>query len=229
MKRLACVFLICVCLLAIASCGSKFDKNYVYDGESLVGKWCDKDYKASGYETYEFFENGKVELTEYYYGIEFKTVSGVYTVDKNVVEIDITGYDGTVAHYEHKFCITDKDELIIIYLSEKDQMTEEEMTLTRFNNDFNQGNQSLLGVWEDKENPGEMWTFNADFTGTISNEQSSYKMHYSVHDGKIYMAYEFVDGVKQGLVGFDYKIKNNTLELKSEIDGTKIEYSFERK
>lgn len=229
MKRIACIFLICICLFAVVSCGSEFDENYVYDGESLIGKWCDKDYKESGYEAYEFFKDGAVELTEYYYGIKFKTVKGVYTVDKNVIEIDIEGYDGTVVHYEHKFCITDKGELRIIYLSEKDQMTEEEMVLVPYEDDFNEGDSSLLGTWEDKNNPGELWTFKKDFTGTISNEESSYKMHYSVNDGKIYMAYEFVDGVKQGLVGFDYKIKGNTLEMKSKIDGTKIEYSFERK
>ncbi len=228
MKRIACIFLICICIFTVASC-SKFDENYVYDGESLIGKWYEKDYDESYYIAYDFFENGTVEQTEYYYGIKFGTVSGAYTVDKNVIEIDLDRYDGTIIHYEHKFCITDKGELIIIYLSEKDQMTEEEMVLVPYKDDFNEGDKSLFGTWEDKNNPGELWTFKEDFTGTIANKESSYEMHYSVNDGKIYMAYEFVDGVKQGLVEFKYKIKGNTLEIESKIDGTKIEYSFERK
>ncbi|MBE6675172.1 MAG: hypothetical protein E7596_08730 [Ruminococcaceae bacterium] len=228
MKRIACIFLICIFIFALTSC-SEFDENYEYDGRSLIGKWYEKDYDESYYIAYEFFENGSVEQTEYYYGIRFGTVSGAYTVNKNVIEIDLERYDGTVMHYEHKFCITDKGELMIVYLSEKDQMTEEEMVLVPYEDDFNEGDSKLLGTWEDTNNPGEMWTFNEDFTGTIANEESSYKMHYAVHNGKLYMAYEFVDGVKQSLVEFKYRIKGDTLTMESKIDGTKIEYSFERK
>ena len=43
------------------------------------------------------------------------------------------------------------------------------------------------------------------------------------------MAYEFVEGVKQGLVEFEYKIKDDTLTLKGDFDGSKLEYTFERK
>ena len=43
------------------------------------------------------------------------------------------------------------------------------------------------------------------------------------------MAYEFVEGVKQNLVEFDYKIKDGILTLKGEFNGEKLEYTFERK
>ena len=41
-----------------------------------------------------------------------------------------------------------------------------------------------------------------------SNEDISYKMYYSVKKDNIHMAYEFVEGVTQNLVEFDYKIKS---------------------
>ena len=230
MKKIICILLLSICIFGLISCGDiEFDENYVYDGTSLIGKWYEKDYDESYYISYEFFDGGKIEQTEYYYGIEFSTVSGTYTVDTNRISIDIERYDGTKVHYENKFCINEKKELIIVYLSEKDQITEEKMVLVPFKSDFNEGDPALIGTWEDKDNPGELWKFNGDYTGEIFNEKSSYKMYYSVNDGNIYMAYEFVEGVRQNLVEFDYKIKGDTLELKCKIDGTKVEYSFERK
>ena len=228
MKRFICAVLVCVCFISLVAC-SKFDENYVYDGRSLVGTWCDENYDEKGYESYNFYEDGTVELVQYYYGIEFQRVSGTYSAEGNKMVIDIKQFDDTNVHYEHKFCITDKGELVVIYLSEKDQMTEEEMVLKPFNNEFNEGDTSLVGTWEDTNNRGEYWSFNSDFTGKVSNETSEYKMYYSVHGGKLYMAYEFVEGVKQSLVELDYKVSGNTLTLEGKIDGTSLKYSFERK
>lgn len=228
MKRIICFLLVCVCALGVCAC-SKFDKDYVYDGTSLIGKWCEADYEDAGYISYEFFEDGRVINATYNYGIEMSRIEGKYTVDKNEILIDVTRYDGTNMHYEHKFCITDKGELVILYLSDDDQMTEKEMVLVPYDVDFNEDNSKLKGSWEDTENKGEIWTFNEDYTGTISNREYSYKMYYSVKGKKIYMAYEFVDGVKQSLVEFKYKVDGDMLKITGEIDGEKIEYTFERK
>ena len=228
MKRVISIVLCCICILCVCSC-SKFDENYEYDGHSLVGKWCEKDYEDAYYFSYEFSKDGRVTNKIYNYGIEMSSVEGVYTASKNEILIDITRYDGTVMHYQHKFCITDRGELVIIYLSDDDQMTEKEMVLVPFDVDFNDDNSKLTGNWEDTKNRGEIWSFNSDYTGTISSGEYSYKMYYSVKGKKLYMAYEFVEGVKESLVEFKYKLDGNTLTISGEIDGEKIEYTFERK
>ena len=229
MKKIICVFALIVMLACFGSCGSLYDGDYVYDGVSLIGKWCEKDYEDKYYFSYEFFENGKVEWTEYYYGIKFSTVLGDYTVDGNEITTKVTNYDGTVETVKQKFSITDKRELVIIYLSSNDQMTEEEMVLVPFDIDFNEDNSFLVGSWEDTDNPGEVWTFNSDYSGKIENSEYGYKMYYSVKGKKLYMAYEFVDGVRQGLVEFNYTVKGNTLTIKGEINDEKLEYVFEKR
>ncbi len=226
MKRIICFLLICLCVITLVAC-SDFDENYVYDGHSLIGKWREKEYKDSYYISYEFFDNGEVYLNQYNYGIEMSSIIGKYTVDTNEIVIDVTNYDKTIVHYEYKFCITDKGELIVLYLDD-DQMKEKEMTLVPYDIEYNEDNSSLSGRWEDTNNRGEYWTFNEDYTGTVSNDEASYKMHYSIKKNKLYMAYEFVDGVKQGLVEFEYKIKNDTLTIKGTFNGEKLEYTFER-
>lgn len=227
MKKIICLMLICICVIGLVSC-SDFDKDYVYDGHSLLGKWREKEYKDSYYISYEFFDNGEVVLNEYNYGIEMSSIIGKYSVETNKILIDVTNYDKTVVHYVYKFCITDKSELIVIYLDD-DQMKEKEMTLVPYDIEYNEDNSKIVGKWEDTNNKGEYWTFNENYTGTISNDEVSYKMHYSIKKNKMYMAYEFVDGVKQGLVEFEYKIKDDTLTIEGSFDGKKLEYTFERK
>ena len=230
MKRIICVLLLCICVVGLASCNkSLYDENYTYDGVSLIGKWGEKDYDEAYYFSYEFFEDGKIKHIVYNYGIEVSAVEGTYTAEGNEILIDVVQYDKTTVHYEHKFCITDRGELVIVYLSDDDQMTEKEMVLIPFDVDFNDDNSALVGAWEDKENPGEIWTFNSDYTGKISNSEYSYKMYYSVNGKKLYMAYEFVEGVKQSLVELNYSVNGNTLKISGKIDGEKIEYQFERK
>lgn len=227
MKKIICFLLVCLCVFSFVAC-SEFDKDYVYDGHSLLGKWREKEFSDRYYISYEFLENGDVLLNEYNYGIEMSSIVGKYSVNVNRILIDITNYDKTIIHYEYKFCITEKGELIVIYLDEN-QMTEKEMALVPYDIEYNADVSNLLGTWEDTNNRGEYWTFNEDYTGSVSNEDISYKMYYSVKKDNIYMAYEFVEGVKQNLVEFDYKIKDGILTLKGEFNGEKLEYTFERK
>ena len=230
MKKIICILLVCVCILGFASCDkSLYDENYVYDGSSLIGKWGEENYDESYYFSYEFFADGTIEHTVYNYGIEASVVRGTYTAERNEILIDVVQYDKTTVHYEHKFTITEDGKLVIVYLSDEDQMTEKEMILIPFDVDFNDDNSAIVGSWEDKANEGEVWTFANDYTGTVSNGEYTYKMYYSLNGKKLYMAYEFVEGVKQSLVEMKYSVDGNTLKISGSIDGEKIEYEFERK
>ena len=235
MKKIICIAaLLCLCALALFGC-SQFDEDYVYDGHSLIGKWCEQDYEDDYYISYEFFEGGKIEMKEYYYGIEFSCVEGVYSASGHEIIIDVMGFNGTQKHYQHKFSMNDDgDELVIVYLNEDDQMTEEEMILVPYDVDFNEDNSSLVGSWQFEDSPGEYWTFNKDYTGDISLVAGDYtqrqcKLYYSVNGDYLYMAYEFVEGVKQNLVEFEYEVDKDTLTLWGEINGTEVEYTLERK
>ena len=229
---ISAVVLLIIAAVCVVAClifgGSDFDENYQYDGHSLIGKWREKGYEEVSYISYEFFEDGKVELKEYSYGIELKTTLGTYSVDVNKITVDYELYNGTVEHSVNKFCITDDGELIIIYLSEANQMTEEEMVMVPYDIKFNEDNSDVVGKWEDTENPGEYWTFNKDYTGTVSTEGFSYKLYYSIKDDSFFMAYEFVEGSKEALVEFEYEIDGDKLYLTGDIDGTVIEYTFKR-
>lgn len=229
MKKIICALLVCILVFSFASC-SKFDENYVYDGTSLIGKWCEKDYKDSYYLTYEFFDNNTVLLNEYYYGIEYSSILAETKIGTNTIDIYVTGFNGATTNYHQKFCITEDGELVFIYLSDKDQITEEELVLVPYEAKFNKGASPVAGTWEDTKNPGEYWCFNEDYTGDVSGagkegELNSYDLYYSVTDDKIYLAFEFVPGVKESIVEFDYEIKGNTLKLEND----SLTYVFERK
>ena len=229
MKKFVCALLVFILVLSFTAC-SKFDENYVYDGKSLIGKWCEEDYNESYYLTYEFFDNDTVLLNEYYYGIEYSSTLAKATIGKNTIDINVTGFNGAVTNYHQKFCITEDGELVFIYLSDKDQITEEELVLVPYEPKFNKDNSPLVGKWEDTQNPGEYWSFNKDYTGNVegagkAGEINSYNLYYSLLDDKIYLAFEFVPGVKQSIVEFDYEIDGNTLTLEND----SLTYVFERK
>ena len=229
MKKFICILLVCILALSFTAC-SKFNEDYVYDGTSLLGKWCEKDYQESYYITYEFFDNNTVLLNEYYYGIEYSSTLAETEIGTNTIDIYVTGFNGAVTNYHQKFCITEDGELIFIYLSDKDQITEEELVLVPYEPIFNKGASPVTGTWEDTQNPGELWCFNDDYTGSVSGagetgELSSYELFYSATDDKIYLAFEFVPGVKESIVEFDYEIEGNTLTL----ENNSLTYVFERK
>ena len=95
MKRyiiISAIVLLIIAAICVTAClifgGSNFDENYRYDGHSLIGKWREKSYDEVSYISYEFYENGKVELKEYSYGIELKSTLGTYSVDVNKITVD---------------------------------------------------------------------------------------------------------------------------------------------
>ena len=228
MKKIICILAILSALVFLVSCNDElFDENYVYDGTSLIGIWCEKDYDESNYYTYKFFENGSIIKSAYNYGIEASSIDGHYEAVGHELTIKILLYSGVTDVQTFKFTITDKKELALVYLDEN-LMKEKETVLVPYESTFNKDNSSIVGVWEDTENPGEMWQFNSDFSGSVYDSENSYKMFYSLTDKKLYMAYEFVEGIRQSLVEFKYEIKGDTLHLESKINGTTIEYTFKK-
>ena len=78
MKKLA--FALCfVLLLSLTLIGcdryvSKYDENYVYDGESLLGKWQETSHNDEFYQVYNFTSKSDVILTSYSFGIMMQEI-----------------------------------------------------------------------------------------------------------------------------------------------------------
>ena len=229
MKKLLLISLVVISVFCLFSCGSKFDEDYVYDGHSLVGKWQEEDYDESFYITYEFFADGKFEQRQYSYGIETSWSQGTYTAEGNKFVVEFKNYDNTSSYVENKFCITEDRELVILYLDEKNQMEEKEMVLVPFNITHSETDQKLLGTWEDAAHEGEFWTFNNDFTGTIFGGGYTYKFYYSIHDDTLYIANELIEGTLNDLIGYEYEISGSTLTIETEISGTDVKLSFNKR
>lgn len=249
MKKLLSLFLICLSLFCLFSCGEDnnkdinagkddnsdayadytFNENYEYDGHSLVGKWQEKNYAAHSFVSYEFFENGDFEQVSYQYGIEFDRSKGTYTVEKNKFIVAFKNYDGTTEYVENKFNITDKGEILMLYLDLSNQMVEKKMVLVPFNIKLSEGTGAVLGTWEDKAHEGEFWKFNDDLTGIIYGNGYTYNFHYTIHNGKLYIANELIPGVMNDLVEYTFTVKDNVLTISAKINGTNISLSFNRR
>ncbi len=232
MKKILLLSVLLLCALCLFSCGDgldKFDENYEYDGHSLVGTWQEEEYDRSFYITYEFSADGKFKQKQYSYGIEVKSEEGSYSAEKNKFTVEFKNYDGTSSFVENKFCITEKGELIVVYLDEKNQMEEKEMVLVPLNIKHSDTDTDLIGTWEDKDNEGEFWSFNRDFTGTIFGGGYTYKFYYSIVDEKLYIANEFIEGTLNDLTEYEYEIDGSTLTIEAEINNTSVKLSFNKR
>ena len=49
MKKLILISVLAIIACFMISCGSKYNKDYVYDGTSLVGKWQEEDFDEKYY------------------------------------------------------------------------------------------------------------------------------------------------------------------------------------
>ena len=229
MKKIICLAVVATCIFCLFSCGSKFDPNYEYDGHSLVGIWCEEDYSPSEYYTYEFTAENTMILRYYHYGILFDTSVGSLTIGKNVFTVTYENYDGSKTYVENKFCITEDGELVMVYLDASNEMEEVEMVLVPCNIDFVEDNSAVIGTWEDTERPGEFWTFNKDYTGSIFGNGYTYKFYYSVNDDSIFIANEFIEGALNDLIEYEFSVKGDKLSIGTTINGTSIKFTFERK
>ena len=68
MKKLILITVLVLCAAFLISC-SEYDKDYVYDGTSLVGIWQERDFDEKFYKIYEFKADGTVTQICYTYGI----------------------------------------------------------------------------------------------------------------------------------------------------------------
>ena len=95
MKKLIVTFIVVILACMFTSC-SKYDKNYVYDGTSLVGKWQEVDFEEGLYKIYEFKADGTVTYTFYTYGIvygdDLNGVTQEYRVDGNNTLVLVDSY-----------------------------------------------------------------------------------------------------------------------------------------
>lgn len=243
MKRIICFIVACLSLFCLFSCGNKdgdnsdlykdyvFDENYVYDTEKkpLVGKWQEKAYGIHSYVSYEFFADGRFEQVSYQYGIEFNRSEGTYTVDKNKFVVAFPKYDGTVEYVENKFNITDKGEILMLYLDLENQIVEKKMVLVPFEIKPSEDTSAIVGTWEDKAHEGEFWSFKEDLTGVIYGNGYSYNFHYTIHNGRLYIANELIPGIMNDLVEYKFDAKGGSLTISANINGTSISLSFNRR
>ncbi len=233
MKRLILALLICLTVVMLISCGGEYDKNYEYDGESLVGKWIDKSVDESEYDIYDFVDEDTVILTTNCYGIEKNRMEATYRVeDKNQIVIH------SEFGYEYiRFSITKDGYLVLIVLDDMNNPSEEERIMKKYDLAYNTSLEllnSIVGTWVNNENNAIKFTFNSDYTGTSvqGNGQGagySYKIYYSLKGNTLYFIFEYSIGLEDESRACEYKVENDTLTLYGKDEkGNTTEIKFTR-
>ena len=221
MKKIIFTLTICALALCLFACGSKFDENYVYDGESLVGTWQEEKIDYADYYTYEFAKDGKMVLKQFIYGMEISSEEGTYTVTDNKIEVLFPEENGTTSVIENRFSITEDGELVMVRLSTVNQIEEVEAVYVPHTPVFNLAN-PLAGTWENNAVEDELWIFDENMEITIPNAVKEEKMLYAVDENKVYMLYLIDSGehklfLETPLV-FDYELNGNTLKLFGQVN-----------
>ncbi len=215
---------LCVGLLIFADdCKkSQYNKNYEYDGVSLVGKWMDEELDEKSYDVYEFVDSSKVILSTYCYGIELDSLVGTYeVVDKNQIKIH------SEFGYEYiRFSITKKNKLVLVTLDDMNR-GESERVMTKYDLNYNSGENKLLGSWQYADAEKVLgYTFNNDYTGNMHTEESGeirdYKIYYSIKGDKLYYIREFDIGLQDMVRISSFELENASLFLGS--GESKIEF-----
>ena len=226
MKKLIAVSLFILTFACLFSCGSKYNEEYVYDGQSLVGKWQEEALTEEYFITYEFFADGKFLQSVCVYGIEIEQEIGKYEAKDSKLTL-IFDDNGTDVRIENKFTITEDGELVMVYLSKQNEMQEMEAVYIPYEMEYNKEN-PLLGTWENASVEDELWIFDDEFVVTMPNKVKTEKMAYSINGNKLYLLY-MIDPGEHKLYSdtpiiFTFKLDGNTLVLDGEID-----YTFNKK
>ena len=233
MKKILSLTLVIFCiipLLTLIGCGEKYNENYVYDGESLIGKWVDEEIQANSYDVYEFIDESKVILTTNCRGIELDRLEGAYTVTENnqiVIESEF-GMEYI------RFSITNDGRLVLLILDDMNRPAEGERIMKKYDLQYNAGKNRLLGTWKSLDDPNEKFVFNEDFTGKSIGLSSKgnpieYKLYYSYTDKEINIIFEYMIGYEEMVKTSNYKIDGNVLTMYGEDkDGKEITIKFER-
>ncbi len=220
MKKIISLLLLCLVLslslVLLVSCGEpSVDKDYIYDGHSLIGKWREEEYDPSFYQTYEFTSDGKVICKTHKYGIDLQSLSGTYKVDDNN-KLIISYSDGITD--TNPFSIDRGGKLTMQILSSENFGY---MCLVPYDLEYNLLNDDIIGSWESVDNKNEIFTFNKDYTGSIKGGNEEYFFTYSLNGNELCMCVEFVPGFKDEKTSFmlmEYTAHSGKLVLFSEIE-----------
>jgi len=215
MKKLILITVLIVCAVFLVSC-SEYDKDYVYDGESLVGVWQERDYNEGFYKIYEFKADGTVTQICYTYGIVNDiSLSGetqTYRVEGNntlILEAEYPSAGRAKVETELKFSINKDKELVL------HQNGEDLIVLVPYDLPYDRPDKSpVIGKWISETERDD---------GTIQKD-----LFWYLGDGQCIMFYdvsgEIGDDVDEFTVNGDY----NGLEsiLYATYSGNKINLCF---
>ena len=218
-----------VCILSFAlflsGCGkyvSKYDENYVYDGESLIGKWQECEHSDDYYQVYNFTSKTDVTLTSYSFGIVMQEIEATYRVEGNNTLVVEWG-EGFVN--KNDFSVSSDGYLTITQVLEAEH---NEMVLEPYSLDWNTKN-DIKGVWVSSDYENEVFTFDASYTLTVEGENDTYKMPYATSGERLAFGGEFVDGFKEEVNVMTYKIDGDTLTLTGKDEnGSTVTLTFTR-
>ena len=223
---------ICIWLVVHFSggCGDKYNKNYKYDGTSLVGKWIDENMDEKSYDVYDFVDSSKVILTTNRYGIETSKTEARYSVsDGNLITVSYeyedyyTGAIRTQTDY-FRFSISKRGKLIIVHLDDMN-LTEKERVMKKYDLSFNDTADSIIGTWVSNDDSSIKFVFEPDRSGKTTalnaySELVEYNLYYSTKGSTLYFIYEHQlgTGLSDTATMCEYKIENNVLIMYGEKD-----------
>jgi len=233
MKKLifAAVLIIFVCFMI--SCGSEYNKDYVYDGESLVGKWQEVDFDEEYYKLYEFKADGTVTFSYYTFGIsygnDYSTRTQDYRVDGTNTLVLIEDFNGKKIESEFDFSINE-DGRLVLHADDTDVNILEPYKLK-----YDDADKSpVVGKWLDvRENGTDLFWFLEtgecmifanvkgeipDDVSEIENEDFEFDliqtMLYATYEDKINILFSDQFVVSPENVGVaDYEINGDTLTI----------------
>lgn len=210
----------------LCACGDKYvsqyNENYVYDGVSLVGKWREGEHSDEYYQVYDF-ENDKVTLTAYSYGIMMQEITADYSVEGNNTLVISWGNGYTD---KNKFSITGAPVVVITQVA--DSQTNE-MELVPYDLDWCKDNSRLVGTWVNNDNANETFTFNSNYTLYVEGEFDSYTMNYATKGDTLAIGVEIVNNFKEDVNILTYKVEGDALTLTGvDKDKNEIAISFTR-
>ena len=211
MKRFISIFLVILSLsFVLISCGnkSKYDKNYVYDGVSLVGKWQENPQNDEYYQVYEFTSDNKITLSAYSYGILMQQIDATYKVEGNNTLAVTWGQDDYVDR--NNFSITKDGEIIITQVIASETS---EMELVPYNLTWNTDNSKIVGTWASNDYSGEIVEFRSDYTLRVKGSGDTYTIDYATNGDVVAFGGEFIENFKEDVNVMTYEVEGEILTL----------------
>ncbi len=221
---------LCVALLVFCDgCkGSKYNKNYKYDGTALIGKWTDSEFNERSYDVYDFVDEDTVILTTNAFGIELQRVEATYEVQDNNKLVATYTYKDSLENEKtqrdyFRFSITKKGELVLVVLDDMNNAQAERIMKKRTDLGYNEGENALIGTWEYSGTEGIIrYTFDSDFTGKMYTEENGEirecKIYYSYKGNTLYYIREYGVSLQEQAREGTYRVQDGSLFLGSGSD-----------